>query len=49
MMIKTLEKIYTPTPDDHLQTFSDYSQEHNAVGGQLVIVRNIKGKTMKLN
>ena len=49
LMIKTLEKIYTPTPDDQLQTFSDYSQEHNAVGGRLVIVRNVDGQQVRLN
>ena len=48
-MIKTLEKVYTPTPDDKIQTFSDYSQEHNAVGGKLIIVRNVNGKEVKLN
>ena len=48
-MIRTLEKVYTPTPNDRLQTFSDYSQEHNAVGGKLIIVRKVNGKEIKLN
>ena len=43
-MIKTLEKIYTPTPEDELHTFSDFSAEIAAVGGKLIIVRNIDGK-----
>lgn len=47
--IKDLEKIYTPKPDDKIHTFSDYSQEHNAVGGQMIIVRNDGGKEIKLN
>ena len=32
-MIRNLEQIYTPTPDDKLQTYSDYSEEHKAAGG----------------
>ena len=48
-MIRTLEKVYTPTPNDKLQTFSDYSQEHNAVGGKLIIIRKEKGKEIRLN
>ena len=47
--IRTLEQVYTPTPDDHLQTYSDYSQDLNAVGGQLIIVRKVDGKNVKLN
>ena len=47
--IKALEKVFTPKPDDKIQTFSDYSQEHNAVGGQMIIVRKEKGKEIKLN
>ena len=43
-MIKTLEKIYTPTPSDSLQTFSDFSAENEAVGGKLVIIRKIGNK-----
>ena len=31
--------IAEPRPDDHLQTFSDYSAETRAVGGRLVILR----------
>ena len=49
MMIKNLEQIYTPTPNDKIQTFSDYSEEHKAVGGRMVIIRNINNKEMKLN
>ena len=47
--IKSLEYIYTPTPDDRIQTYSDYSQEHNAVGGQMIIVRKEGDKEVKLN
>jgi len=48
-MIKNLEQIYTPTPEDKLQTFSDYSEENKAVGGRLIIIRNINNKQVKLN
>ena len=37
--LKTIQSIYTPRPSDKLQTYSDYSQEHKAVGGQLIILR----------
>ena len=42
-MIRNLEQIYTPTPEDQLQTFSDYSEEQKAVGGRMVILRRIGG------
>ena len=48
-MIKRLEKVYTPTPDDTLNTYSDFSAEHNAVGGKLIIIRKIGDKNVKLN
>ena len=48
-MIKTLEKVYTPTPDDRLHTYSDYSAQHNAIGGKLIIIRKIGDKEVKLN
>ena len=48
-MIKNLEQVYTPTPNDHLQTYSDYSEEHKAVGGRMIIVRNVNNKQVKLN
>ena len=38
-LIKTLEEVYTPTPTDHLQIYSDFSAEHAAVGGRLIIIR----------
>ena len=48
-MIQNLENIYTPTPNDHIQTYSDYSEEHKAVGGRMVIVRKSENKILKLN
>ena len=48
-MIKNLEEVYTPRPDDRLQTYSDFSAEKNAVGGRLIIVRTVDGKEMRLN
>ena len=48
-MIKKLEEIYTPRPDDRLQTYSDFSAEKNAVGGKLVIIRKIENKEVRLN
>ena len=48
-MVKTLEKVYTPTPDDILYTYSDYSAKHNAVGGKLIILRKINNQEVKLN
>ena len=48
-MIRTLEKVYTPIPDDVLHTFSDFSAEHNAVGGKLIILRRKGNQTIKLN
>ena len=47
--IKALEKVYTPTPEDTLHTYSDFSAQHNAVGGKLIIVRKINGSEVKLN
>ena len=40
-----------PFPKVSLQLLAetDYSQEHNAVGGRLVIVRNVNGQQVKLN
>ena len=48
-MIKTLEGVFTPTPTDRLQTYSDYSAEKGAVGGRLIISRYVNGKLVKLN
>ena len=48
-LIKTLEEVYTPTPTDHLQIYSDFSAEHAAVGGRLIIIRTVDGKKTKLN
>ena len=48
-MMTELEEVFTPKPDDKLQTYSDYSQEHCAVGGKLIIVRKVGGKEVKLN
>ena len=48
-LIKNLEKINTPTPDDELHTYSDFSAESAAVGGKLIIVRMQGNKKVKLN
>ena len=48
-MIKTLEKIHTPTPEDTLHTVSDFSAQENAVGGKLIILRKTGDRTVKLN
>ena len=48
-MINKLECVHTPTPDDVLNTYSDYSEEHKAVGGKLIIIRQVEGKKTKLN
>ena len=47
--LKELQEVFTPRPSDKLVTYSDYSQEHKAIGGQLIIHRENDGKTEKLN
>ena len=47
--IKQLEEVYTPKPTDLLQTYSDFSDEHKAIGGRLLINRMVDGKMMQLN
>ena len=41
--------VHIPRPDDTLTTYSDYSEEHHAIGGRLEISRVIDGKTVKLH
>ena len=47
--IAKLQGVYIPRPDDQLITYSDYSEEHNAVGGRLEIVRVEDGVTRRLH
>ena len=47
--ISSLQAVYIPRPTDNLLTLSDYSAEHKAVGGQLIIQRKTKGETKLLN
>ena len=47
--IAKLQGVYLPRPDDQLITYSDYSEEHNAVGGRLEIVREENGQTKRLH
>ena len=47
--LKSLQEVYTPRPSDILKTYSDYSAEHKAIGGQLIIHRKMDGKDVKLN
>ena len=49
-MVRSFNGVHTPRPEDHLETFSDYSAEHRAVGGRLVIVRKLEdGSTVRLH
>ena len=48
-LAKKITHVYTPTPTDKLKTYSDFSKEHGAVGGRLVIVRETKEGTKELN
>ena len=41
--------VHVPRPSDQLQTFSDYSAEHRAVGGRMLIIRTVDGKEVKLH
>ena len=40
--LKSIKDIYYPTPDDHIHTYSDFSQEAEAVGGRLEFVRKMQ-------
>ena len=47
--IAKLQGVFLPRPEDQLITYSDYSEEHNAVGGRLEIVREEDGKVKRLH
>ncbi len=47
--IADLQGVYIPRPDDQLITYSDYSEEHNAIGGRLEIIRVEDGVAKKLH
>ena len=47
--IKSLLGVYIPRPEDQLVTYSDYSEENNAIGGRLEIHREEDGKIKKLH
>ena len=44
-----LEGVHIPRPDDILTTYSDYSEEHKAIGGRLEIKRKVDGKVITLH
>ena len=44
-----LKGVNIPRPDDTLITFSDYSEEHKAIGGRLLIKRKVDGKIVDLH
>ena len=47
--VNTAKPISFPRPSDTLQIYSDWSQDADAVGGRLLIIRNIKGEKITLN
>ena len=48
-MIGHIQEIYIPKPNDHLETYSDYSEEHKAIGGRMLIKRKTPSGTETLN
>ena len=47
--VKTSKPISFPRPSDSLQIYSDWSQDSDAVGGRLLIIRKEKGEQITLN
>ena len=47
--IAKLQGVYLPRPGDQLITYSDYSEENNAIGGRLEIVREEDGQVKRLH
>ena len=47
--VKTAKPISFPRPSDSLQIYSDWSQDADAVGGRLLIIRKEKGEQVTLN
>ena len=47
--VKTTKAISFPRPSDTLQIYSDWSQDADAIGGRLLIIRNLKGEKITLN
>ena len=47
--IAKLQGVFLPRKDDQLITYSDYSEENNAVGGRMEIVREEDGKVKRLH
>ena len=48
-VIAKLQGVYFPRPDDQLITYSDYSEENNAISGRLEIVREENGQVKRLH
>ena len=44
-----IEGVHIPRPDDILTTYSDYSEEHKAIGGRMEIKRKDGNKWIKLH
>ena len=41
-MLKSMQDIYYPTPEDTIKTYSDFSEESKAIGGRLEFVRTME-------
>ena len=48
-MIGHIQEIYVPKPNDQLETYSDYSEEHKAIGGRMLIKRKTPEGIITLN
>ena len=47
--IAKLQGVHLPRPDDQLITYSDYSEENNAIGRRMEIIRSEDGKVKRLH
>ena len=47
--IQTVQPITIPRPSDQLRIYTDWSQHADAVGGRLVVIREIDGKKVEMH